>query len=105
MANRADLVRRVASRTGQGRRAARQSVNHTLTAMCELLCEKGRLELRDLGVFVVRRMPPRETVDPRTGEPVVLPAVNTVDFRPASQLKRAINQDQDGMKWEDHNAR
>lgn len=94
MANRAQLVKRVAQKLGQGRRVARHAVDGTLDALAELLCETGRLELRDLGVFRVRRTAPRETVDPRTGEPITLPATNTVDFRPALKLKRELNPDQ-----------
>jgi len=66
MANRADVVKRVAKRMGEGRRAARQWTDAMLDVISDVLCESGRLELRDLGVFAVRVIPPRETVDPRT---------------------------------------
>ena len=54
------------------------------------LASKGRVELRNFGVFEVRRRKPRKARNPRTGERVSVPAKLVVTFKPGQAMEQRI---------------
>jgi DNA-binding protein HU-beta/integration host factor subunit beta len=60
------------------------------------LAGQGRIELRNFGVFEVKRRKPRKARNPRTGEAVEVPAKLAVAFKPG----RAMEQHVRGLKNE-----
>ncbi len=69
----------VASRRDHGRlifidlRDREGIVQLVFNGIIETLVEKGRIELRNFGVFEVKKRKPRQARNPRTGERVVVP--------------------------------
>ena len=57
----------------------------------ESIEEEDRLSYPNFGTFNVRHRKAREGRNPRTGEPIQIPASNTVAFKPAPTLKDRIN--------------
>ena len=55
-----------------------------------LVCD-GRLNVSGLGVFTVKARAARKGLNPQTGEEIDIPASKTVKFKPARELKKAIN--------------
>jgi nucleoid DNA-binding protein len=65
-------------------------VQGTFDTIIEILAERGRLELRNFGVFLVKIRKPRQARNPRTGEPVMLPKRKVVTFRPGTMMYKKI---------------
>lgn len=50
-----------------------------------------RFSYPNFGTFTVKHRKAREGRNPRTKEPITIPASNTVNFKPAPTLKDSIN--------------
>jgi nucleoid DNA-binding protein len=58
----------------------------------ETLANEGRIELRNFGVFEVRRRKARKARNPRTGKAVEVPAKVVVTFKPGQALEQPVGQ-------------
>jgi len=56
----------------------------------DALVRDGMVRIHGFGTFRLARMAPRRGVNPRTGEPIEIPARNRVLFRPAKALRERI---------------
>jgi nucleoid DNA-binding protein len=65
-------------------------VQRTLDAIIETLVSEGRIELRNFGVFEVKRRAPRKARNPRTGDKVYVPAKNVVTFKPGKEMEELV---------------
>ena len=54
------------------------------------LAKNGRVELRNFGVFEVRRRKARRARNPRTGENVIVPEKCVVTFKPGQALEERV---------------
>ena len=54
--------------------------------------KEGRIELRNFGVFEVKKRKPRTARNPRTGETVMVPAKLVVTFTPGLEMKEKVGQ-------------
>ena len=68
----------------------KQIVQKTLDAIVSTIAEEGRVELRNFGVFEVRRRRPRKARNPRTGQQVMVPERCTVKFKPGLMLEEKV---------------
>jgi len=59
-------------------------------AIIATLVEEGRIELRNFGVFEVKRRAPRKARNPRTGAKVFVPAKNVVTFKPGKEMEELV---------------
>jgi DNA-binding protein HU-beta len=82
----ADIVDRVARRTGIPKNQAERAVEQVLRAVKESLARGERIELRGFGVFEVKRRKPGVGRNPRTGDEVAIPALRTTRFKPGKNL-------------------
>jgi len=57
------------------------------------LAEGGRVELRGFGAFSTRERRPRKGRNPRTGEPVDVPAKRVPYFKPGKEMRARLNTD------------
>lgn len=87
----ADLVERIAIKANMTKAAAERSLNAFLDAVAEGLKNEEKLTLTGFGVFVVENRKARQGRNPRTGEPLTIPAAKMVKFRPGKQLKESLN--------------
>jgi nucleoid DNA-binding protein len=85
-----DIVVKIAGETGQSYKQVRRVVQRTFDCVIEALAEEGKIELRNFGVFKVRRRKARKARNPRTGEPVQVEARNTVVFKPGLLMQERI---------------
>jgi integration host factor subunit beta len=65
-------------------------VQRTFDEIIRTLTIEGRIELRNFGVFEVKRRAARPARNPRTGEKLVTPARNVVTFRPGKAMDELI---------------
>src|SRR4051794_11342941 len=85
-----EIVRRISEETGLTQLQTKDIVQRTLDAIIGTLASEGRIELRDFGVFEVRRRAPRKARNPRTGETLIAPARNVVTFRPGKAMEERV---------------
>ena len=57
------------------------------------LSSGGRVELRGFGAFSTRERRPRKGRNPRTGEPVEVPAKRVPYFKPGKEMRAKLNSD------------
>lgn len=87
--NRNDAVDIVAARTGTDRTAAAKAVTALVEAMAEALARGEDVHLARFGRFTVRIASERAGVNPRTGEPMTVPARRRVAFAPYREFREA----------------
>jgi len=85
-----DIVRAVAEDLNIGQAEAKVLVRKILDTLRETLATEGRLELRNFGVFEVRRRAARNARNPKTGEKVDVPEKDAVTFKPGKVMQRRI---------------
>src|SRR4051794_11612356 len=83
-----DLAKRIAQDAGVTQHQAMDLVQRTFDAIIRALVTEGRIELRNFGVFEVKRRAARKARNPRTGEKVMTPARNVVTFKPGRVMRR-----------------
>lgn len=66
-------------------------VNVILEEIGGALARGDRVELRGFGAFSVRRRDARKGRNPRTGEPVKVPAKAVPFFKPGKELRARVN--------------
>ncbi|MBK7512547.1 MAG: integration host factor subunit beta [Chloracidobacterium sp.] len=81
-----DIVNLVADRTGVPKQKAEQVVDSLFEAMKEALANGKRIELRGVGVFVVKDRKRGVGRNPRTGTEVPIPEGKTIRFKPGKEL-------------------
>ena len=59
--------------------------------MTEALADKDKVQLVGFGTFETRSRVERTGRDPRTGNPIKIPASNTPAFKAGKALKDAVN--------------
>lgn len=85
---RSEIVRRIARDLNVPDARASAIADAVIRAVEDALCEHGRLEIRDFGVFRIQERKPRMGRNPRTLEPYPIPARRVVTFRMAKEMRR-----------------
>lgn len=67
------------------------AVKLLLAQMSDALAAGQRIEIRGFGSFALHARPARIGRNPRTGEPVAIPARCTAHFRPGKALRERVN--------------
>ena len=87
----ADLVDDVASAAELTKKDAERLVEIVFESIIQSLNEGGKIELRGFGSFRVRERGARRGRNPKTGEPVNIPAKRVPYFKAGKELKELIN--------------
>jgi len=87
----AELVAKIAVEAGVKKSEAEKCVSAFVKALSEALEKGERVALPGLGVFNVRERKERKGRNPRTGEPMVIPARKVVVFTASKALKEKVN--------------
>ena len=85
-----DMAKAIAEEMGLTQIQAKEIVQKVFDGITETLVEEGRIELRNFGVFEVRKRKPRKARNPRTGEKVKVPAKLVVTFRPGREMEERV---------------
>jgi nucleoid DNA-binding protein len=75
-----EMARAIAEEMGIHHAQALEIVQRVFDRITETLVQEGRLELRNFGVFEVKKRKPRRARNPRTGEKLMVPAKVVVAF-------------------------
>ena len=85
-----DMAREIAVETGLTQVQAQEVIQRVFAGITETLAQEGSIELRNFGVFEVKRRKPRKARNPRTGEPVDVPARLAVTFKPGREMEERV---------------
>jgi DNA-binding protein HU-beta len=88
--NKSQLVERVADRAGLSHGQAAGAVEAALAAIEAELASGHDVTITGFGRFSIAQRAARQARNPRTGEPIEVPAGRAPRFSPGSQLKRAV---------------
>ena len=88
--NERELVEQVADRAGLSRDQAAGAVEAALAAIESELAVGGEVSITGFGRFSIAQRAARQVRNPRTGEPIDVPAGRARRFAPGSQLKSAV---------------
>lgn len=86
-----DLVRKVATETGQSDAQAANAVNAVFSSIESALAAGNEVTISGFGSFRVVHRAEREGRNPQTGEQMTIGARKSPAFRAGTQLKRAIS--------------
>ena len=87
-----DMVKAIAEKVGVLQGQAQEIVQGVIDGITETLVQEGRIELRNFGVFEVKRRKPRMARNPRTGEEVMVPSRLVVTFKPGRVMEERVSQ-------------
>ncbi len=86
----ADVIARIASKTGLTKTDVREVVEEFLDSVKYALINDDPLEIRKFGTFRCVNRAPRTARNPRTGEEVKIPTRKQPVFKPSREIKNAI---------------
>lgn len=89
-----DIVRAVADKLNLTQGQAKEAFEMIIAEICEVICDQGRIELRNFGVFEVKDRAARKARNPRTNEEVFVPPRRVVTFQPGKKLADTIGKQQ-----------
>ena len=87
-----EIVKQISDETGLTQLKTKEIVQKTFDSIMATLFEEGRIELRNFGVFEVKRRKARKARNPRTGERVDVPPKSVVTFKPGKEMEEKIRQ-------------
>lgn len=88
--NKADLINKVAEKTGFTKKDSEKAVNATIESISEALAVKNKVQLIGFGTFEVRKRAAREGRNPATGKAIKIPAANIPAFKAGKALKDKV---------------
>ena len=85
-----EIAKAIAEDVGVSGVMALEIVQRVFDGIIEVLVSEGRIELRNFGVFVVRKRRARQARNPRTGERVSVPERLVVTFKPGLEMEEKV---------------
>lgn len=85
-----DLVKTIAERIDLPQLRTREIVQRTFDALIDALVDEGRIELRNFGIFQIKRREARMGRNPRTGQAVPVLAKTIVTFKAGKEMEARV---------------
>ncbi|MBL8799924.1 MAG: integration host factor subunit beta [Planctomycetia bacterium] len=86
-----EIVKQIADRAELTQLKTKEIVQWTFDAIVDTLIQDGRIELRNFGVFEVKRRKARKARNPRTGDKVDVEPKNVVTFKPGKEMEERVS--------------
>ena len=87
-----EIVKTISDEIGLTQLKTKEIVQKTFDAIVETLVEERRIELRNFGVFEVKRRAARKARNPRTGAKVNVPEKFVVTFKPGKEMEERVRE-------------
>jgi nucleoid DNA-binding protein len=87
-----EIVKDISDEIGLTQLKTKEIVQKTFDAIVKTLVEEGRIELRNFGVFEVKKRAARKARNPRTGDKVFVPEKFVVTFKPGKEMEERVRQ-------------
>lgn len=88
--NKGELIDKVAEKAGCTKKQANDIVSATLEVLEEAVAEGEKVTLVGFGSFEQRERKAREARNPRSGEPIAIPATKVPVFSAGKQFKERV---------------
>lgn len=88
--NKTDLVNAVSEDTGLTKKEAEKAVASVIDTITAALKDGEKVQLVGFGTFEVRNRAAKQGHNPRTGEPMIVPASKHPAFKAGKALKDAV---------------
>jgi len=85
-----EIVKHISEEIGLTQLKTKEIVQKTFDAIIETLVEERRIELRNFGVFEVKKRAARKARNPRTGERVDVAEKFVVTFKPGKEMEERV---------------
>ena len=89
--NKNDVIDAVSERTGLAKSDAARAVEAVLATVTEALQKGDTVAMSGFGSFLAKARAARTGRNPRTGEPIAIPASRVPSFKAGKALKDAVN--------------
>ena len=87
-----DIVRTISEEIGLTQLKTKEIVQKTFDAIVDTLVREERIELRNFGVFEVKKRAARKARNPRTGERVDVAEKYVVTFKPGKEMEERVRE-------------
>ena len=87
-----EIVKEISDALNMTQLKTKEIVQKTFDAIVKTLVEDGRIELRNFGVFEVKKRAARKARNPRTGDKVFVPEKFVVTFKPGKEMEEKVRQ-------------
>jgi nucleoid DNA-binding protein len=87
-----EIVKAISDEIGLTQLKTKEIVQKTFDAIVETLISERRIELRNFGVFEVKKRAARKARNPRTGDKVFVPEKYVVTFKPGKEMEERVRQ-------------
>jgi nucleoid DNA-binding protein len=85
-----EIVRAISQDVGLPKSKTREIVQKTFDAIIDALVNEGRIELRNFGIFEVKKRAARPGRNPRTGDEILVPERYVVNFKPGKVMEDRV---------------
>ena len=85
-----EIVKQISEKLGLTQLKTKEIVQQTFDAIVDTLLEEKRIELRNFGVFEVKKRKARKARNPRTGERVDVDPKFVVTFKPGKEMEEKV---------------
>ena len=85
-----EIVKTISDRIVLTQLKTKEIVQQTFDAIVDTLVEEERIELRNFGVFEVKKRAARKARNPRTGERVDVAEKYVVTFKPGKEMEEKV---------------
>ena len=89
--NKQQLISHIAEKSGLSKKQAGMALDAFMSAVKESLKKGDEVRLVGFGTFAVRHRSARTGRNPRTKQPIKIPAKKVPAFRASSELKKIVN--------------
>ena len=91
--NKTELIAKVAEEANMTKKDTERFVNSFIKVVEDALTQGDTVAILGFGTFLARERPAREGRNPRTGEPLQIPASKVPVFRPGRNLRDSVSGD------------
>lgn len=91
MAGKGDIVALMADKAGISKKEAEAAYNALVDHLTTACVDDGKATLPGLGTFATSNRKARTGRNPRTGDPIEIPASTTVRFKAGKDLRTSLN--------------
>ena len=85
-----EIVKSISQEVGLPKSKTGEIVQKTFDAIIDTLVNEGRIELRNFGIFEVKKRAARPGRNPRTGDELVVPERYVVNFKPGKIMEERV---------------
>ena len=86
-----EIVKTISEEIGLTQQTTKEIVQKTFDAIIDALVSDRRIELRNFGVFEVKKRAARNARNPKTGDKVHVPEKFVVTFKPGKNMEERVN--------------